>query len=57
MAGQAIGPVPHAATDLRNFNRKEELMDLRAYYGKIRETEALLEGEDVVVVSLKTSEG
>ncbi len=32
-------------------------MDLRAYYGKIRETEALLEGEDVVVVSLKTSEG
>ena len=32
-------------------------MDLRAYYAKIRETEALLEGDDVVVVSLATSEG
>jgi len=32
-------------------------MDLRAYYRKIRETEALLEGEDIVVVSLATSEG
>ena len=32
-------------------------MDLRAYYRKIRETEALLEGDDIVVVSLVTSEG
>jgi hypothetical protein len=32
-------------------------MDLRAYYTKIRETEALLEGDHVVVVSLATSEG
>jgi hypothetical protein len=32
-------------------------MDLRAYYGRIRETEAKLTGEHVVVVSLATSEG
>jgi len=32
-------------------------MDLRAYYTKIREIEALLEGDHHVVVSLKTSEG
>ncbi|MDE3194939.1 MAG: hypothetical protein KGN84_01240 [Acidobacteriota bacterium] len=32
-------------------------MDLKAYYSKIRETEKLLEGEDIVVVSLQTSEG
>jgi endonuclease YncB( thermonuclease family) len=32
-------------------------MDLRAYYQKIRETEALLNGEHFVVVSLATSEG
>ena len=32
-------------------------MDLRAYYGKIRETEAMLKGESFVIVSLATSEG
>ncbi len=32
-------------------------MDLRAYYTKIRETEAQLEGNHHVVVSLATSEG
>jgi hypothetical protein len=32
-------------------------MDLRAYYKKIRETEALLEGDHLVVVSLATAEG
>jgi hypothetical protein len=32
-------------------------MDLRSYYTKIRETEELLTGEHLVVVSLKTSEG
>ena len=32
-------------------------MDLRAYYGRIRETEELLTGEHIVVVSLKTPEG
>ena len=32
-------------------------MDLRSYYTKIRETEDLLSGAHLVVVSLKTSEG
>jgi hypothetical protein len=32
-------------------------MDLRAYYTKIREVEAQLEGDHQVVVSLATSEG
>jgi hypothetical protein len=32
-------------------------MDLRAYYKKIRETEAMLQGESLVVVSMATSEG
>src|SRR5580693_6496405 len=32
-------------------------MDLRAYYKKLRETEALLEGDHLIVVSLVTSEG
>ncbi|HVW85783.1 MAG TPA: hypothetical protein VHB50_13935 [Bryobacteraceae bacterium] len=32
-------------------------MDLRTYYRKIREAEALLDGEYIVVVSLATSEG
>jgi len=32
-------------------------MDVRAYYRKIRETEATLKGEHFVVVSLETSEG
>jgi hypothetical protein len=32
-------------------------MDLRAYYKKIRETEALLEGDHMIMVSLVTSEG
>jgi hypothetical protein len=32
-------------------------MDLRAYYRKIRETEALLTGESMVVVSIATPEG
>ncbi len=32
-------------------------MDLRAYYQKIKDTEALLTGESLVVVSAETSEG
>lgn len=32
-------------------------MDLRSYYGKVRDAEATLTGEHVVVVSLATSEG
>jgi hypothetical protein len=32
-------------------------MDLRAYYGKVREVEATLTGEHIVVVSLATPEG
>ncbi len=32
-------------------------MDLRAYYRKVREAEAGLDGEHVVVVSLSTPEG
>lgn len=32
-------------------------MDLKAYYAKIRETEQLLDGEHIVVVSMATSEG
>ena len=32
-------------------------MDLKSYYAKIRETEQLLDGEHVIVVSLATSEG
>jgi len=32
-------------------------MDLKSYYAKIRETEQLLDGEHVVIVSLATSEG
>jgi hypothetical protein len=32
-------------------------MDLRAYYKKIRETEAQLTGESIVVVSVATPEG
>jgi hypothetical protein len=32
-------------------------MDLRSYYKKIRETEATLKGDEVVLVSLETSEG
>ncbi len=32
-------------------------MDLRAYYKKVREAEAALTGEHVVMVSLATSEG
>jgi hypothetical protein len=32
-------------------------MDLRAYYKKIREAEALLTGESMVVVSVATPEG
>jgi hypothetical protein len=32
-------------------------MDLRSYYTKIRETDELLTGEHIVVVSLQTSEG
>lgn len=32
-------------------------MDVRAYYRKIRETEALLRGDHFIVVSLDTAEG
>lgn len=32
-------------------------MDLRSYYRKVREAEAGLKGQDIVVVSLATSEG
>jgi hypothetical protein len=32
-------------------------MDLRSYYRKVREAEATLTGESVVMVSLETSEG
>jgi len=32
-------------------------MDLRAYYQKIKDTEALLTGESLVVISAETSEG
>ena len=32
-------------------------MDLRSYYKKVRDAEATLEGESVVVVSLPTTEG
>lgn len=32
-------------------------MDLKAYYAKVREAEAALAGDDVVVVSLATPEG
>jgi hypothetical protein len=32
-------------------------MDLRSYYKKVREAEATLTGEHVVLVSLETSEG
>lgn len=32
-------------------------MDLRAYYGKLKEVESTLEGECIVLVSLKTPEG
>ena len=32
-------------------------MDLKAYYRKVREAEATLTGEHIVVVSLETSEG
>ena len=32
-------------------------MSLRSYYKKVREAEAALRGEDIVVVSLATSEG
>ena len=32
-------------------------MDLKSYYAKIRQTEMMLEGEHIVIVSLQTSEG
>ncbi len=32
-------------------------MDLKAYYAKVREAEAALKGEHIVMVSLATSEG
>ena len=32
-------------------------MDLKAYYAKLRETEQMLDGEHIVVVSQATSEG
>jgi hypothetical protein len=32
-------------------------MDLRSYYRKVREADALLIGEDIVMVSLDTTEG
>jgi hypothetical protein len=32
-------------------------MDLRSYYKKVREAEATLKGNDIVLVSLATSEG
>ena len=32
-------------------------MDLRSYYGKVREADATLTGEHMVMVSLDTSEG
>ena len=32
-------------------------MDLRSYYTKLRDEEAMLTGEHLVVASLKTSEG
>jgi hypothetical protein len=32
-------------------------MDLRSYYKKVRDTEATLKGDEVVVVSLETAEG
>jgi hypothetical protein len=32
-------------------------MDLRSYYKKVREAEAMLTGEHVLLVSLETSEG
>ena len=32
-------------------------MDLRSYYKKVREADATLEGNDIVLVSLATSEG
>ena len=37
--------------------REEKQMDLRSYYKKVRDAEATLEGESVVVVSLPTTEG
>jgi hypothetical protein len=38
-------------------NQEKELMDLRAYYQKIKNTEALLTGNSLVVVSIATPEG
>lgn len=32
-------------------------MDLRSYYKKVRDAESTLKGDDIVVVSLATSEG
>ena len=32
-------------------------MDLRSYYKKVREAEATLQGNDIVLVSLETTEG
>jgi hypothetical protein len=32
-------------------------MDLRSYYRKVRDAESMLTGEDIVMVSLETSEG
>ena len=32
-------------------------MDLRSYYRKVREADATLTGEDIVLVSLETTEG
>jgi len=32
-------------------------MDLRSYYRKVRDAESTLSGEDIVMVSLETSEG
>lgn len=36
---------------------KEEIVDLRAYFHKIRTIEATIPGEDAVVVSLETPDG
>lgn len=41
----------------QRWQKKGEIMDLRSYYTRIRETEETLKGEHLVVVSLQTSEG
>jgi hypothetical protein len=42
---------------LFHWNRGGEPMDLRSYYRKVREADATLSGEDIVMVSLETTEG